>query len=391
MSIMEIEKNKKYRIDIPLGYNGNKRIRHIETFTGGKKDAKLREAELKVLLKQGNLVVKNNITVNDLAQEYLKIQKDLLSPSTYRNYVYRLKIIGGKIGYIKIQQLSPKVLDDFYAYLRADYVSPNGKKLSATTIQHYYILINNMLKEAVKWNYISYNPNSKIKKPHRNRTQIQFYTPNEVEQLVAVLKLEPIKTQAIIMLALDLGCRRGELLGLTWDDVDLKTGRVCINKSVQSADGQIFEKETKTPNADRINYISHSTCMILKKYHTEQLEQKFKLGPEWHNTNRIFTTFDGLTMHPDTPTKILYNVQKKYNLKKITFHGLRHTNVSLMISQGIQTQIISRKVGHASIQTTDKIYSHFYEDEFKAVANVMENFLENTALGSNKQIIKRGF
>ena len=331
------------------------------------------------------------MTVNELAQEYLKIQKDLLSPSTYRNYVYRLKVIGEKLGYIKIQQLSPKVLDNFYAYLRSDFISARGKKLSPTTIQHYYVLINNMLQEAVKWNYISYNPNLKIKKPHRTRPQIQFYNPSEVEQLVAVLKNEPLKTQAVIMLALDLGCRRGELLALTWDDVDLKSGRVIINKSVQSAEGRIYQKETKTPNGDRVNFISHSTCVLLKKYQTEQLAQKFRLGPEWINTNRIFTTSNGETMHPDTPTKLLYGVQKKYNLKKITFHGLRHTNVSLMISQGIQTQIISRKVGHASIQTTDKIYSHFYEDEFKVVANIMDNFLENTAMGAHNQIIKRGF
>lgn len=61
--------------------------------------------------------------------------------------------------------------------------------------------------------------------------------------------------------------------------------------------------------------------------------------------------------------------------KKITFHGLRHTNVTLMIAKGIQTQIISRKVGHSSVQTTDRVYSHFFEDEFKNVPNVMEEFL----------------
>ena len=80
-------------------------------------------------------------------------------------------------------------------------------------------------------------------------------------------------------------------------------------------------------------------------------------------------------MHPDIPTKILDQVIKKHNLKRITFHGLWHTNVTLMISKGIQTQIISRKVGHSSVQTTDRIYSHFFEDEFKDVANVMQEFL----------------
>ena len=80
-------------------------------------------------------------------------------------------------------------------------------------------------------------------------------------------------------------------------------------------------------------------------------------------------------MHPDTPSNILDKVIAKYGLKRITFHGLRHTNVTLMISKGIQSQIISRKVGHSSVQITDRIYSHFFEDEFKEVANVMDDVL----------------
>ena len=79
-------------------------------------------------------------------------------------------------------------------------------------------------------------------------------------------------------------------------------------------------------------------------------------------------------MHPDTPTKMLANIIAKYKLKKIIFHSLRHTNVSLMISKGVQTQIISRKFRHSSVQATVRIYSHFFDDEFKAVANVMNEF-----------------
>lgn len=99
------------------------------------------------------------------------------------------------------------------------------------------------------------------------------------------------------------------------------------------------------------------------------------LGFKWQGSKRIFTTDYGSDIHPDTPSKILDKIINKYGLKKITFHGLRHTNVILMIDKGIQTQIISRKVGHSSVQTTDRIYSHFFEDEFKNVPNVMEEFL----------------
>ena len=117
-----------------------------------------------------------------------------------------------------------------------------------------------------------------IDKPKKAKTDIPYYTPEEVEKLVSVLQIEPIKYQAIILLALDLGCRRGELTGLTWDDIDLDSGRLEINKTTQYAYGEIYEKGTKTVNSERVNYISKTTLELLKKWQKEQLKQKMLLG-----------------------------------------------------------------------------------------------------------------
>ena len=375
MSVREVEKNKRYQIEIPLGYKGNHKIRYYETFYGNKKDAKLKEYHLKNQLKDGSFVKKEDMTVADLSEEYLKIQKGILSPKTYINYEHRMVTINEHLGFIKLKNLNAKVIENFYDFMRKDYVSVRGKHISSTTVQHYYTIVNNMLEQAVRWDYLAYNPNKRIAKPKRVKTNIQCYSPEEVDKLVSVLKNEPIKYQAVILLALDLGCRRGELTGLTWDDIDFKTGKVTINKTTQYCYGKIYEKETKTENSNRVNFISKTTLNILKKHQKEQMERKMKLGSKWIDTNRVFTTDFGGNMHPDTPTKLLDQIIAKYKLKRITFHGLRHTNVSLMISKGVQAQIISRKVGHSSVQTTDRIYSHFFEDEFKDVANVMDEVL----------------
>ena len=100
-----------------------------------------------------------------------------------------------------------------------------------------------------------------------------------------------------------------------------------------------------------------------------------KLGNKWGNSLRVFTTEGGNDIHPDTPSHIFRKITKKYNLKKISFHGLRHTSASLLISQGIQHQIISRRLGHSNVNVTDSIYSHFFDDEFKEVANKMDSVL----------------
>ncbi|MDY6089787.1 MAG: tyrosine-type recombinase/integrase [Bdellovibrionota bacterium] len=374
MSVKEIERNKKYKITVAIGYNGNKRINHYETFYGGKKEAILRENEIKSQLKNNSFVNKSKITMKELLEEWLKYSKDIWSPKTYISNVHWCEVISKSIGHIRLQDINVKILEDFYKNLR------ENTTYSDKTLQHFYTIITTSLKKAILWGYIKNNPNSYIEKPKVRKKEIQCYSPEEVEELLECIKNEPLKYQAIIYLALDSGARRGEIIGLTWDDINFKKQTLNINKSVQyTKELGIFEKSTKTQTSDRIIYLSNITISILKAYKKEQLEIQLKLGSKWENSKRIFTTSFGGNMHPDTPSQILEKIIKKYNLKRISFHGLRHTSISLQISSGIQTQIISKRAGHSSISTTHSIYSHFFDNEFKDVANKMNNILTMNA------------
>ena len=374
MSIKEKEKNKKYEITITIGYNGSKRLCYYETFYGGKREAILRENELKMQKKNNTLVLKSKTTMQDLLNEWLQYSKDKWSPKTYISNAHWCDVIDKVIGHIKLQDLNVKILEDFYKEIH------QKTTYSDKTIQHFYTIINTALKRAIIWGYITNNPNSLIEKPKIRKKEIQCYSPEEVEKLLDVLQNEPLKYQAIIYLALDSGARRGEIVALNWNDVDFNNKSMKINKSVQyTKELGIFEKSTKTESSDRTIYLSDTTINVLKKYQKEQLKAKLKLGSKWGNSHRIFTTIDGFGMHPDTPSQILDNLIKKHNLKRISFHGLRHTSISLQISSGIQAQIISKRAGHSSISTTHSIYSHFFDNEFKDVANKMNDFLSANA------------
>lgn len=374
MSIKEKVKNKKYEITVPIGYDGSKRINHYETFYGGKKEAKLRENEIKSQIKNNSFVIKSKITMKELLEEWLKYSKDIWSPKTYISNVHWCDVINKIIGHIKLQDINVKILEDFYKEIR------QNTTYSDKTIQHFYVIINTALKRAILWGYIINNPNSFIEKPKVRKKEIECYSPEDVENLLDVLQNESLKYQAIIYLALDSGARRGEIVGLTWNDVDFTKKTLKINKSVQyTTELGIFEKTTKTQSSDRVIYISDKTINILKTYKKEQLENKLKLGSKWENSKRIFTTNLGGDMHPDTPSQILEKIIKKYELKKISFHGLRHTSISLQISSGIQSQIISKRAGHSSVTTTHSIYSHFFDNEFQEVANKMNDILSINA------------
>ena len=119
------------------------------------------------------------------------------------------------------------------------------KNLSSTTTRSYYDIINNMREYSLKVGYIVENPNAKIDKPKKSKTDIHYYTPEEVEKLVSVFQLGSIKYQAIILLVLDLSCRREKLTGLTWADVDFDAEKVQINAATQYAYCEIFEKVLK--------------------------------------------------------------------------------------------------------------------------------------------------
>lgn len=386
MAIRELIKNKKYKIELFIGRNGSKKIMHYEIVYGGKKDAVLRENQIKLEIKNHTFVKRNDITVEQLMNEYLKYNKDKWSPKTYVANVNWINNINKSIGHIHLQDLNVRILESFYSELKKmtktiiDKETKEEKSVpryADKTIQHHYVLINGALNKAIQWDYINYNVNQKVEKPKVRRKEIECYSPEEVSQLLDVLKNEPLKYQAIIYLALDSGMRRGELTGLTWEDIDFKNGTVRINKETQyTKELGIFEKETKSQTSDRKLYISNTTLNILKKFKKEQMENKMKLGSKWGNSKRIFTTDYGHDMHPDTPSQIFECVINKYNLKRITFHALRHTSVSLMISKGIQVQIISKKAGHSSVQVTHNTYSHFFDSEFKKCADEMDNILK---------------
>ncbi len=145
----------------------------------------------------------------------------------------------------------------------------------------------------------------------------------------------------------------------------------------------IYEKETKNITSNRTLYLAFETIEAIKKWKIEQAKQKLKMGNKWENSDRLFTNEVGKDIHPNAPSKILARIIRQYELPHITFHGLRHTSITLLISKNVQTQIISKRAGHSNITTTHQIYSHFLNDEFKNVADTMQGILTASVVGNS--------
>lgn len=375
MSVYSMGKDK-YQIDLIIGYYSNgKRKRHFETFYGPKKAAVAREAKLKAELKDGTFIINNGFTFEEFSEKWMKeYARPILAPKTIAEYERLLSIINPKIGHYKLINIKPLILIELYNSLRN---RPNKKKLSETSILRYYALINAVLNKAVKWDLLRVNPNEKIDKPKREKKEAKCYDFDQTKELLRVISNENIRDRTFIALAVDTGARRGELTGLEWEDIDFDKRIIDINKTTQAGRGiGVIEKKPKNNTSIRNNVIKPDTIILLKKLKDEQAENKKAFGSKWQNSKKVFTTVDGRTLHPDRPSQIFRQIIKKYDLEPIPLHGLRHTLVSLMLSNGTSVEVVSKRVGHSTSATTLNIYSHVFESSDREAVDKLDAMLK---------------
>jgi integrase len=377
MAIEERGKNT-WRITVCTGKINGKYQRETITFHGLKSEAKLKEAELKQKVKNGGIISNKKITFKELTTIWAEQYGKNLAPKTYSENLRLLEVINEHIGEIVLINITPIILTALYNKIRE-----KGKQtktgeftpLSEKTLLNYYCLVNSILNKAIEWEFIERNPNSRVPKPKVVKHQAKFYDVEQVKKLLRCLENEPLKCQAVIYLTLDLGAREGEITGLDWSDINLETGKVKINKVTQYIRGEIIEKPPKNNSSIRENIITQKTLEILKLYKKEQLEKELLLGDKWVKTTKVFTRENGGLMFPATPYKMLKRIQKKYNLPPLTFHGLRHTLVSLLANEGVPLTTVSKIVGHSDISTTARTYTHIFDQSEVEAKNKLEKII----------------
>ena len=177
----------------------------------------------------------------------------------------------------------------------------------------------------------------------------------------------------MIDLLLYTGLRKGELLGLEWRDIDFDKGLMQILRSSQYIPGTgIITKGPKNKKSQRTIKLSPSVVNMLRDYRVWQTEQRLAVGDRWEDCGRLFTTWDGHPMHPDTLPRWFDKFLKRHGLPDINIHGLRHTCASLMIASHVDLRTVSRRLGHAQVSTTGNIYAHQIQSADEAAAGAIE-------------------
>ena len=262
------------------------------------------------------------------------------------------------------------------------------KPLSNKTIQHYHRVLSVMFNDAVRWGMMKENPCLKVQPPKVTRKEMSCLDEEGLSRLIECLELENIRHQAIIGLALMTGCRRGELIGLQWEHIDLENGVINVKQAVSYTPAAGIQiKQPKTSSSIRKVSIPDSTVQLLKQYRKWWLEEKMKVGDQWQKKENelqgdawkdpewLFSTWNGYIMHPDTVTSTFKEFIKKHNLPDIRLHDMRHTAATMLINAGLNVRAVASRLGHANPNVTLTVYSHALKSADRQAADIMENLI----------------
>lgn len=380
-----------YRLVVSTGKNlDGSRARRTKTIHGTRKDAEIALAEFVTEANRGLVPEGKPVTFEEFYHIWqVNYGTKDLAPSTYNRYVGMLESrILPYLGSFTLEKIKPTDLMKLYDMLEQDtqikrLAKNNGertlKPLSKKTILEHHRLISAMLHKAVYWQLIPYNPAERVQPPRSRKPKRRYYDDEQCKVLLSnlnELSTENIKYKVAITLTVFTGVRLGELMGLEWSDIDFTNGIVSINKSSQYlADKGVFTKTPKTESSIRDVAIPDFVVSLLEEYKSWYEEQKSIYGELWIDSDRLFVQSDGKPMHPSTISKWFVKFVKEIGLPVINFHGLRHTNATLLISQNIDVAVVAARLGHAQITTTFNFYVHPIISHNKSAGNVLQDLL----------------
>lgn len=216
---------------------------------------------------------------------------------------------------------------------------------------------------AYRLELISSNPIKRVIMPRSKSSSIKdkYYTKQELGQFLECCKKEcDLKYYAAFRLLAYSGMRKGELLALTWNDIDFSSNAISINKTVsENENGQPIVQTTKTKKSMRVISMDQQTMAILREWQLKQRKALFALGYNAINGNQIvFQGKNNKHLPKTTLNRIFRKIQIRNKLKIIPIHGLRHTHCSLLLAAGVPVNDVKDRLGHANIQTTLDIYAH---------------------------------
>ena len=293
-----------------------------------------------------------------LDQWLVEYKKPRLRPLTYESYALMIRAhIGPDLGKVPLSKLQPNMLQSFYNEKLERGRKDGSGGLSSRTVRYLHTIIRQALQQAVKEGLLFRNPADATSPPTVKTKEINPLTEDEL--IVFQRAAEGDRFLVAYQLAAATGFRRGELLGLCWDCVNLETGQLIVRRQLLIINGSLtLDGSTKSKSGRRSVPVSESLVTMLRAHKTKQAREKLKAGSAYQDKGLVFCHTDGSPIIPAEFTRRFQRALKKAGLEKRRLHDLRHTHASLLLAKGVHPKVVQERLGHSSITMTLDLYSH---------------------------------
>lgn len=279
--------------------------------------------------------------------------KRSLRPSTLKSYREHLdNHLLPHLGQHRLRDLQPRHIDEMLNRL----ASKKGGTLSTGSLRRIYSTLRTALNAAVLRRLIPYNPAIAVELPSPTRSQVNVWT---AEQVAAFLdSVREHRLYPLFHLVVVTGMRRGEVIGLRWQDVDLDRGLVSVRQQVVQLGGKLHVGPPKTKSGYRALALDAVSVEVLRAHRAAQGLEKDAWGAAWHQTGHVFTRPDGRLLSPELVSRRFRELSESAGLPVIRFHDLRHTSASMALAAGIAMKVVSDRLGHSTTGITADLYTH---------------------------------
>jgi len=350
------------------GVRAGARVQYKRGGYSSRKDAEAALAEVINNNQQGVRPSHPRLTVADYLTTWLA-QKQVagLRPTTARSYAGHIEAyLKPHLGHILLSEITALDIEEALRLVRAD----PKRRMSVATLRRVHATLRSALGSAEKKRLIPYNPAAKAELPTARRPQVRPWEPAELGAFLDAVSGDPMGPVFDVMA--NSGLRRGEVLGLRWDDVDTQAGSITVRRQLldiasdvacpwcggTAHPGSSFGPPKTSSGENRMVHLDAGTLGTLLAHRLEQDHERARWGNAYLDHGLVFAREDGSPIAPDHLTKKFGQLARAAGVRAIRLHDLRHGQASLMLAADVPLAVVSKRLGHSSIALTADTYSH---------------------------------
>jgi len=324
-------------------------------------------AEALAARESGTLTHARGMSVGSFMDLWLaEVAKPSVRPWTFKGYEVHVRLhLKPSLGRLALDRLEP-------AHIQRLFNEKLKSGLSPKSVRYIRGTLRTALNQAVRWGYILRNPAAMVDGPRVESYEIQPFSTSEARTFLESARGDRLR--ALYSVALTMGLRQGEALGLRWQDVDLDLGLLTVSKQLQRFDGEFRLVEPKTRRSRRTLALPAKIVRELRD-HRQRQEQE-RVGPATSDWNLVFCRIDGQPLDGTVVTHQFHRLLSKAGLPQRRFHDLRHSCATMLLAQGVSPRVVMEILGHSQIALTMNTYTHVLPDMKRDAAMRMDRAIE---------------